>query len=93
MIEVLHFYISSFTVIMSCCIAFDGILFYLMFGTRMLCSFRWFIACSISSSPKLSNKISAWEDHFQYLQFKWRCDTYGVCESGPGHFASEQSFP
>ena len=62
MIEVLHFYIYSFTVIMSYCIAFNGNLFHLMFGTSMLCSSRWFIACAISSRPKLSNKISAWED-------------------------------
>lgn len=33
MIEVLHFYIYSFTVIMSYCIAFNENLFYLMFGT------------------------------------------------------------
>ena len=45
--EVLHFYIYSFIVIMSYCIAFNENLFYLMFGTSMLCSSRWFIACAI----------------------------------------------
>ena len=38
MIEVLHFYISSFTVIMSYCIAFNENLFYFMFGTSMFYS-------------------------------------------------------
>ena len=75
MIEVLHFYISSLTVIMSYCIAFNENLFYFMFGTSVCYSSRWFIACAISSRPKLSKTISTWEDLFQFFQFKSRCNT------------------
>ena len=75
MIEVLHFYISSFTVIMSYCIAFNENLFYFMFGTSMFYSSQWLIACAICSRPKLSRKVSTSEDLFQYFQFKSRCNT------------------
>ena len=59
----------------------------------MFFSSQWFIECAIYSRRKLLNKISALEDPFQYFQFKSRCNTFGLCKSGPGHFASEQSFP
>ena len=47
---------------MSYCIAFNEIIFYFMFCASVFYSSRWFVACAICSRPKLSKKVSTWED-------------------------------
>ena len=92
MIELLHIYISSFTVIMSSCIAFNENFFILsLVQTR---SFLRGGSLNMQYTlDQLLNKISALEDPFQYFHFN-RDVIRPVCvRLVQVYFASEQSFP
>ena len=79
---------------MSYCIAFNENLFILsLVQTR---SFLRGGSLNMQYTlDQLLNKISALEDPFQYFHFNRDviCNRSGLCKIGPGHFASEQSFP